>query len=72
MCIAHLIYSMFEKEKFGHMDFSRYITLVNSMQFDKKIFESLYESNVTESTFKFYNAVLVVEKCLNELYSLAP
>lgn len=69
MCIANLIYRMCDKTKLSQFGFDKFTSLVESFQFNKKVFDSLLQGDVNECTFNIHIAVPIIEKCLTELYS---
>lgn len=69
MCIANLIYRMCDKSKLSQFGFDKFTSVVESFQFNKKVFDSLSQSDVNECTFNVYVAAPVIEKCLTALYS---
>lgn len=67
-CVAHLIYRLYDKEKFESLSVSAFYQAALKLNFQEILFNSLAQAKVLEENFSPNKIVPSVEMCLEKLY----
>ena len=69
MCVANLLYQICEKDRLSKFGFKRFTDIIKVLGFNQMLFKTLAKENIDEKTFVVNEAVPVIEKCLEQLYT---
>jgi hypothetical protein len=67
-CVAHLIYRLYDKEKFEALSISAFYQVAQKLNFQEMLFDSLTHAKVSEENFSPNKIAPSVEMCLEKLY----
>ena len=68
ICVANLVYNMFDKEQLLSVSISKYVEIVQREKFEIALFKDLYDNGIVSKRFKLQSMECVIAKNLSNLY----